>query len=61
VLRDAPGSAGDTLKERGTSRAYILARLDRDGFTELAEQVRAGERAIERPSWRATAKSHRPS
>jgi hypothetical protein len=33
-----------TLKsERGTSRAYILARLDRDGFRELAIKVRAGE------------------
>ena len=32
-----------TFKERGTSRAYILARLDRDGFTELAAKVRDGE------------------
>lgn len=31
------------LKERGTSRAYILARLDRDGHAELAAKVRAGE------------------
>jgi hypothetical protein len=30
-----------TLKERGTSRAYILARLDRDGLSELAAAVRA--------------------
>jgi len=30
-----------TLKERGNSRAYILARLDRDR-PELAAQVRAG-------------------
>jgi hypothetical protein len=29
-----------TLKERGNSRAYILARLDRDGLTELAASVR---------------------
>ena len=32
-----------TLKERGNSRAYILARLDRDGLTDLAARVRAGE------------------
>lgn len=30
-----------TLKERGTSRAYILARLERDGDKELAAMVRA--------------------
>jgi hypothetical protein len=39
-----------------TSRAYILARLDRDGLTELAEQVRAGElsanAAAEKAGWR---------
>jgi len=28
-------------REYGTSRAYILARLDRDGHTELAAKVRA--------------------
>lgn len=36
---------GDNITrfERGTSRAYILARLDRDGLTDLAAKVRAGE------------------
>src|SRR4051794_34787875 len=29
-----------TLKERGTSRAYIIARLERDGHHELAAKVR---------------------
>lgn len=32
-----------TLKERGNSRIYILARLDRDGKTDLAAKVRDGE------------------
>jgi hypothetical protein len=27
----------------GTSRAYVICRLERDGFTELAAKVRAGE------------------
>jgi hypothetical protein len=31
------------LKNRGTSSAYILARLDRDGHAELAAKVRAGK------------------
>lgn len=36
--------ANSTLKNRGsTSRAYILARLDRDGLNDLAARVRAGE------------------
>jgi hypothetical protein len=30
-----------TLPNRGTSSAYILARLDRDGHAELAARVRA--------------------
>jgi hypothetical protein len=36
---------GDNITRlmRGTSRDYILARLDRDGETELAEKVRAKE------------------
>jgi hypothetical protein len=32
-----------TLKSRGHSRAYILARLDRDGHADLAAKVRAGK------------------
>ena len=32
-----------TLKGRGNSSAYILARLDRDGHAELAAKVRAGK------------------
>jgi hypothetical protein len=31
-----------TLKSRGHSRAYILDRLDRDGLTDLAADVRSG-------------------
>jgi hypothetical protein len=30
------------LKGRGNFRAYILARLDRDGHVELAAKVRVG-------------------
>ena len=33
------------LSERGTSRDYVIARLDRDGKTELAEQVRSGSKS----------------
>jgi hypothetical protein len=32
-----------SISRGGTTAAYILARLDRDGFTELAAKVRAGE------------------
>lgn len=32
-----------SFKERGTSAAYLLARLDRDGFTDLAARVRSRE------------------
>lgn len=32
-----------TLKSRGNARAYTLARLVRDGETDLAAKVRAGE------------------
>jgi hypothetical protein len=32
-----------TLKQVGRGRAYVLARLDRDGHAALAAKVRAGE------------------
>ena len=35
--------ADGTLKRGTNSRAYILARLERDGFGELAARVHAGE------------------
>lgn len=31
------------LKPRGTCHSYVIARLVRDGFAELAAQVRAGK------------------
>jgi hypothetical protein len=34
---------GSPTTSMGRGRAYILARLDRDGHTELAAKVRAGE------------------
>lgn len=34
--------AVSTFKRGSTSRAYILARLERDGFAEQAVKVRAG-------------------
>jgi hypothetical protein len=38
-----PGCAGARVgKAPPNARAYILARLDRDGYTELAAKVRAG-------------------
>jgi hypothetical protein len=38
------GDNSTRFKGKGrTSRAYILARLDRDGLAELAARVRAGE------------------
>ena len=44
-----------TLKERGNSRAYILARLDRDGHAELADvyqKIDAEDRTNQRPAGR---------
>jgi hypothetical protein len=38
----SPQGDNVTLAQRGNSRAYILARLDRDGLTDLAAKVRAG-------------------
>lgn len=32
-----------TLKMRGNSRAYVVARLERNGHAALAAKVRAGE------------------
>lgn len=41
---------GNTLSERGNSRDYVIARLDRDGKTELAEQVRSGAKSARQAS-----------
>lgn len=39
----ADQGSNTTLKQPGRGRAYILARLDRDGYAELAAKVRASE------------------
>jgi hypothetical protein len=42
VFRDQVGNA-NLMSTGGTTRPYILARLERDGHGELAARVRAGE------------------
>jgi hypothetical protein len=53
--KDQVGNA-NLISAKGTTRAYILARLDRDGETGLAAKVRAKEisanAAAERMGWR---------
>jgi hypothetical protein len=42
AVKDQVGNT-KLISDGGTTRAYILARLDRDGHHELAAKVRAGE------------------
>jgi hypothetical protein len=42
--RRVKGERGDnvTLRTRGNSKAYVVARLERDGFDDLVREVEAG-------------------
>jgi len=44
------GDNNITFSERGTSAAYTLARLDRDGYVELAARVRSGRLSANAPA-----------
>jgi hypothetical protein len=44
VKSDTPQGDNVTLRERGNSAAYILARLDRDGHAELAAHRQTDQR-----------------